>query len=315
MKVAILDTVHPIISEKLLEHNCNIDFHYKTDIKEFKKVIHLYEGIILRSRIKMNADLLKLATNLKFIGRPGAGLENIDLDFCENNNISVFRSPEGNMDAVGEHALGMLFSLFNNINRATLEVKNGLWLREENRGVELKGKTVGILGYGFMGTTFAKKLQGLDVKVIAYDKYKSGFGNSNVYEVTLTEFFEEADVLSIHTPLTLETINMIDKSFINQFKKPIYIINTARGKALVTKDVVELIHSKKVLGVCLDVLEYESSSFEFLDKSNIPEPLEYLLNSDKAIITPHIAGWTHEAKYKMGKVLVDKIINAFFLCK
>lgn len=312
MKIAILDDVHPIILETLNKYNCELIIHHKTSLEEFKQIIHLYDGIIIRSRLKMNADLLKLATNLKFIGRPGAGLENIDLDFCDTNNIKVFRSPEGNMDAVGEHALGMLFTLFNHLNKAVNEVRNGTWLREENRGIELKGKTVGILGYGFMGSTFAKKLSGLGVKIIAFDKYISGFSNDYVSEVSLAELFEQTDVLSIHTPLTLETIKMIDKDFLNNFKKSIYVINTARGKSLVTKDLVELIESGKVLGTCLDVLEYESSSFEFLDADKLPKPLAFLLKSDKAVITPHIAGWTHEAKYKMGKVLVDKITNEFF---
>lgn len=312
MKIALLDDIHPIVIETLEKHNCKIINHKETSYEEFKKVIADYQGILLRSRLKMNKELLEHAKNLKFIGRPGAGLENIDLDYCASQNIQVFRSPEGNMDAVGEHALGMLFTLFNNLNKSINEVKKGIWLREENRGIELKGKTVGILGYGFMGKTFAKKLLGLDVKIIAYDKYISNFGNDLIKEVTIEELFEQTDILSIHTPLTQETIGMINKSFISNFKKSIYIINTARGKSLVTKDIVELIEAKKVLGVCLDVLEYESSSFEFLEKNNIPQPLNYLLNSPKAVLTPHIAGWTHEAKFKMGKVLVEKIISSFF---
>ncbi len=312
MKVAILDDVHPIIIEVLEEYHCELIDHKKTSYEDFKKVITNYEGILLRSRLKMNQELLEKANNLKFIGRPGAGLENIDLKYCESNNIQVFRSPEGNMDAVGEHAIGMLFTLFNNLNKSVNEVKQGVWLREENRGIELKGKTIGILGYGYMGSTFAKKLRGFDVQIIAYDKYISDFGNEFVKEVTLDQLFQQTDILSIHTPLTSETVQMVNKEFISKFINPIYIINTARGKSLVTKDIVELIKTGKVLGVCLDVLEYESSSFEFLEADNIPEPLAYLLNSPKAVITPHIAGWTHEAKYKMGKVLVDKIIATFF---
>jgi D-3-phosphoglycerate dehydrogenase len=310
MKIAILDDVHPIIIDTLKKYNCELIIHHKNAIKELKLSLHEFDGIILRSRIKMNADLLKLATSLKFIGRPGAGLENIDLDYCDANQIKVFRSPEGNMDAVGEHALGMLFTLFNNLNKAINEVKKGIWLREENRGIELNGLTVGILGYGFMGRTFAKKLSGLGVKVIAYDKYLTNYADDFVEEVTLNHLFEQTDILSIHTPLTSETIKMVNKAFLNQFKKPIYLINTARGKSVVTKDLVELIQSGKVLGTCLDVLEYESSSFEVLD--DIPAPLAYLLNSEKAVITPHIAGWTHEAKYKIDKLLVYKITNTFF---
>lgn len=312
MKIAVLDDIHPIVIKTLEKYNCEIINHKETSYEDFKKVIENYEGILLRSRLKMNKELLECAENLKFIGRPGAGLENIDLSYCKSRNIQVFRSPEGNMDAVGEHALGMLFTLFNNLNKAINEVKKGIWLREENRGVELKGKTVGILGYGFMGKTFAKKLSGLDVNIIAYDKYISNYGNNSVKEVSIEELFEQTDVLSIHTPLSQETTGMINKTFISKFRKPIYIVNTARGKSLITKDIVELIEAQKVLGVCLDVLEYESSSFEFLDENKIPEPLEYLLKSPKAVITPHIAGWTHEAKYKMGKVLVEKISTTFF---
>ncbi len=312
MKIAILDKVHPVIMDTLTQHNALIDLHYNTPLEEFKTIVHKYDGIVLRSRLKMDKALLSLAKNLKFIGRPGAGLENIDLDFCNHHNIKVFRSPEGNMDAVGEHTLGMLLSLFNNINRSAIEIKEGNWLREENRGIELKTKTVGILGYGFMGKTFSKKLKGFGVNVIAYDKYKTNYSSEYVKEVSLEEFFKQTDILSIHTPLTSETIRMVDSRFIEQFKNNIFIINTARGKTLVTEDLVEQMKAKKVLGACLDVLEYENSSFEFLTNVNIPAPLSYLLNSNNALITPHIAGWTHEAKYKMGKILIDKIIASIF---
>ncbi len=311
MRIAILDTVHPIIAEYLKAEGHQIDFHYETSRSDFLAVIENYEGIILRSRIKMDKKLLQQAQNLKFIGRPGAGLENIDLEYCEQRDIKVFRSPEGNMDAVGEHILGMLFSLFKNINKSALEIKAGKWLREENRGVELKGKTVGIIGYGYMGSTLAKKLQGLEVRVIAYDKYKTGFSTNYVEEVSLEKLFKETDILSLHTPLTPETHHLINQEFINRFAKNIYIINTARGKSLVTKDLVQALKTRKVKGVCLDVLEYESSSFEFLDKTTMPEPLKYLLKQNNVMITPHIAGWTHEAKYKMGEILVNKILAIF----
>ncbi len=309
MRIAILDTVHPIITEYLKTEGYQIDLLYEISRKDFIEIVSNYEGIILRSRIKMNKELLQQASNLKFIGRPGAGLENIDLEYCNQKGIKVFRSPEGNMDAVGEHILGMLFSLFKNINKSALEVQEGRWLREENRGVELKGKTVGIIGYGYMGSTLAKKLQGLDVNIIAYDKYKTGFSTTYVEEVSLERLFAETDVLSLHTPLTPETHGLINETFINRFTKDIYIINTARGKSLVTEDLVKALKTKKVKGACLDVLEYESSSFEFLDKNTMPEPLKYLLEQNNVIITPHIAGWTHEAKYKMGEVLVNKILK------
>lgn len=311
MKVAILDKVHPLIEEALVEKGWQCDNLFESSREELLSVISKYNGIVLRSRIEMDQAFLEHAVNLKFIGRPGAGLENIDLKYCEKKGIKVFRSPEGNRDAVAEHALVMILSLFTNLKRADNEVRKGIWLREENRGQELMGKTVGIIGYGYMGEAFAQRLKGFGVRVIAYDKYITNFGNDFVEEGTLETLFEEADVVSLHTPLTEDTIGMIDATFLSKFKKPIYFINTARGKSVVTKDLVEAMKGGNVIGVCLDVLEYESSSFTDLDIVNLPEPMQYLIHSEQAVLTPHIAGWTHEAKYKMGKFLAEKIVNAF----
>lgn len=309
MKIAFIDSVHPLVSERFEAQGWQCDFLYSLNRDELKNIIQQYDGIILRSRIKMDEDFLNLATHLKFIGRPGAGLENIDLIFCKKNNIQVFRSPEGNCDAVGEHALGMLLMLLNNLKRADSEVRQGIWRREENKGYELKGKTVAIIGYGYMGKAFAKKLKGFEVNVIAYDKYEQNFSNEFVTEVTLQEIFTHADVVSLHTPQTKETIGMVNELFLSNFKKSIYFINTARGKSVITKDLMTAIHSGKVLGACLDVLEHESSSFEEVIAQS--DELEALTKSEKIILSPHIAGWTHEAQFKMADILCSKILTVF----
>jgi D-3-phosphoglycerate dehydrogenase / 2-oxoglutarate reductase len=309
LKIAFIDSVHPLVSERFEAQGWRCDFLYQQARNEIKEIIHNYDGIILRSRIKMDEDFLKHAKNLNFIGRPGAGLENIDLTFCEKNNIQVFRSPEGNCDAVGEHALGMLLMLLNNLKRADSEVRQGIWRREENRGYELKGKTVAIIGYGYMGKAFAKKLKGFEVNVIAYDKYKQNFSDEFAKEVSLDEIFNHADVVSLHTPQTEVTIGMVNELFLSNFKKPIYFVNTARGKSVITKDLISAIHSDKVLGACLDVLEHESSSFEEVVAQS--DELQALTKCEKIIFSPHIAGWTHEAQFKMADVLCSKILNAF----
>ena len=311
MKIAILDKVHPLIEEELCEKGWQCVNLFEASREELKQTIHSYQGIILRSRIKMDHDFLKEATSLQFIGRPGAGLENVALDYCEANGIKVFRSPEGNRAALAEHAIGMLLSLFNKLKKADTEVRKGVWLREGNRGVELRGKTIGIIGYGYMGRAFAQRLLGFGVQVIAYDKYLQGFGDENVKEVGLQTIFEEAEVVSLHTPLTTETIGLVNSAFLKEFKKPIYFINTARGQSVVTKAIVDGIKSQSILGACLDVSEYESSTFTKLETENLPEELAYFYDSDKVVLTPHIAGWTHEAKFKMADYLVKKILEEF----
>jgi D-3-phosphoglycerate dehydrogenase len=265
----------------------------------------------LRSKFKITAAIIDSAPNLKCIARVGAGMENIDVAYATQKGIACVNSPEGNRDAVAEHTIGMLLCLFNNITKANAEVKSGKWLREENRGIELHGKTIGIIGYGNMGTAFAQRLQGFGVKVLAYDKYKTNFGTEFVKETYLEEIFQQANVLSIHTPLTEETNYLINDAFLNSFKKNIYIINTARGKCLNTADLVKSIENKKVLGACLDVLEYEAVSFEGIDYKKIPQPMQYLLKSDKVVLTPHIAGWTKESNIKLAEFLAEKIIAVF----
>jgi len=310
MKILLLDSNHPYLKEGLekLGYICDEDFtSSKSDIE---KKIHLYQGIVIRSRFNIDKLFIDAATDLKFIGRVGAGLENIDIAYAKEKGIKLIAAPEGNRNAVGEHALGMLLSLLNHLNRVDREVRQGIWLRAENRGIELEGKTVGIIGYGNMGKSFAQKLKGFDVKVICYDILPN-VGNTYATQVTQEQLFEETDVLSLHTPLTNLTKNMVNSAFINNFKKSFYLINTARGKSVVTKDLALGLENSKILGACLDVLEYEKTSFESLFNSELPEAMQYLITSDKVILSPHIAGWTHQSNYKLAKTIVDKVKVAF----
>ena len=299
----------------LVEQGFQCDLFYDKPAEELKKIIPQYDGVVLRSKFKITKEIIDSAPDLKCIARVGAGMENIDVAYATQKGISCVNSPEGNRDAVAEHVLAMLLTLFNNIIRANAEVRTGKWLREENRGIELCGKTVGIIGYGNMGAAFAKRLQGFGVNVLAYDKYKKNFGNDFVKEVTLEELFEQADILSLHTPLTEETQYLINDAFINRFKKNIYIINTARGKCLNTADLVKHMQSEKVLGACLDVLEYEAISFEGIEIKKMPMPMQYLIKSDQVILTPHIAGWTQESNVKLAEFLALKIIATFRFLK
>jgi D-3-phosphoglycerate dehydrogenase len=309
-KVLFIDTAHNILFDKLTSAGFVCDDHSKSSKETIEEIIHNYEGIVLRSRITLDKELINLAKNLKFIGRVGAGLESIDVDYAESKGIKCFNSPEGNRDAVGEHAMGMLLSLFNNICAANTEVSSGEWNREKNRGLEIKGKTVGIIGYGNMGSTFAKKLSGFEANVISYDKYKNNYQDNNTTESTLEDLFENADILSLHVPLTEETRYMVDEAFINKFKKPIYIINTARGPVVKTDDLVEALKSEKVLGAAIDVLEYEETSFEIVN--NTTPAFNFLKESKNVLISPHIAGWTVQSKVRLAEVIADKIINEFY---
>jgi D-3-phosphoglycerate dehydrogenase / 2-oxoglutarate reductase len=311
MKVYFLDTVHPILAQRLAAagHQC-VDATQLT-YEECCVALNDAEGIVIRSRFPMNESLLKHAPQLKFIARSGAGMENIDEAYTSARGIICYNAPEGNRNAVGEHALGMLLSLFNNLNKGDREVRKGIWDREGNRGVELDGKTVGIIGYGNNGSAFAKKLRGFDVDVLAYDKYVSGFGNDFVKEVTLQEIFDQSDVVSFHIPQNDETRFMGNADFFHAFKKPIYIINLSRGKIIRTTDLVNAIQNGKVLGACLDVLEYESSSFEKIFDDTIPDALNYLVHSDKVILSPHVGGWTVESYFKLSDVLADKILKGW----
>jgi D-3-phosphoglycerate dehydrogenase len=309
MKILFIDSNHPVLQETLEKAGHTCDLQYKWTREEIMDHLHLYDGIIIRSRIKITKEIIDKAVMLKFIARAGAGMENIDTVYAEKKGIHCLHAPEGNRDAVAEHALGMLLSLFNNLCRANKEVRASKWIREGNRGMELMGKTIGIIGYGNMGSAFAERLRGFGVHILAHDKYKKGFGSDLIEEVSLAQLFEEADVISLHTPLTDETHYLINDAFIHQFKKNIYIINTARGKSLNTADLVTNIQSGKVLGACLDVLEYEVTSFENLDAVNLPAAFQYLIQSDKVMLSPHIAGWTKESNEKIARILAEKILK------
>ena len=308
MKILHLDSNHDILAKKLEEAGFENYFDFTSSKEEIMNVIATYDGIVVRSRFPIDREFLSAATHLKCIGRVGAGLENIDLDYTAANNIACYNAPEGNRNAVGEHALGMLLSLFNHLNKGDKEVRSGLWHREENRGVELDGKTVGLIGYGNMGKAFAKKLSGFDCKVICYD-IKEHVGDKNSQQVSLKELQEQSDVLSLHTPQTPLTVKMIDAAFIAAFKKPFYLINTARGKSVVTEDLVAGLKTNKILAAGLDVLEYEKGSFESLFRdSEIPQAFKELLEMENVLLSPHVAGWTVESKYKLAEVIADKII-------
>ena len=312
MKVVFLDSVHGILEERLTASGLECIDATKLSKSECKKIVHDATGIVIRSRFRMDADFLKHAPELKFIARSGAGMENIDLAYCTQHGIEAYNAPEGNRNAVGEHALGMLLSLFNKLHTGDREVREGKWDREGNRGVELDGKTVGIIGYGNNGSAFAKKMRGFDVTVLAYDKYKNGFGNEFVREVSMEELFAQCDVLSFHIPQTEETRFLGNTAFFNSFKKPIYLINIARGKVVETKALVNALKTGKVLGACLDVLEYEKTSFESFFDREIPADFAYILNSSNVILSPHVGGWTIESYFKLSDVLADKILAHSF---
>ena len=310
MKILHLDTNHPLLLNQLNDLGFINDEDYTSSKEDIKQKIKDYDGFIIRSRFSIDKTFLDAATNLKFIGRVGAGLENIDCDYAESKGITLISVPEGNRNAVGEHSLAMLLSLFNKLNKADNEVRNGKWLREDNRGIELDGKTVGLIGYGNMGKAFAKKLRGFDIKVLCYD-IKDNVEDENATQVSLEKLQEEADVLSLHTPETPLTIGMVNQDFINNFKKPFWLINTARGKSVVTSDLVNALKSGKILGAGLDVLEYEKASFESLFSSTLPEAFQYLIEAQNVILSPHVAGWTTESKEKLAQTIVDKIKAKF----
>ena len=309
MKVVLLDDFHPLINETLLKWGFEV-----IDGKGFKPTdltsVKDLDGIFIRSSIPLNKSILSQLESLKFIARPGAGLENIDIEYCKEVNISVFRSPEGNRDALAEHTIGMILSLINKINTSNIEVRDGIWLREANRGIELKGKVFAIIGYGYMGEALAKRLKGFDVKVVAYDKYKTNFSSKYVEEVSMDFIYKNADFVSLHTPLTPETKDLVNTSFINLFNKPFFLINTARGHSVKVVDLIEALENQKIFGACLDVLEFESTSFEKFSYADNPNFMS-LVKFKNVLLTPHIAGWTVESKEKMAQVILNKIHDKF----
>ncbi len=308
MKVLLLDKNHPLITEQLLAKNFILEEDFTSSYEEVCDKIKNYDGIIIRSRIPLDKKFLENGKNLKFIARVGAGMENIDIPVAKELGIQLINSPEGNRDSVAEHVVGMLLVIMNRLFIASQEVKKGIWKREENRGDELLGKTVGLIGYGNMGKATAKRLSGFGCKVIFHD-ILPGLADEFATQVSLEELKQSAEILSLHIPLTQETNGLIDEEFIAEMKNDFYFVNTARGKNVTTKDLVKGLKSGKVIGACLDVLEYEKSSFENLETEN--EDLKYLLESEKAIVTPHIAGWTHQSKEKLAQFIVDKIVASY----
>ncbi|RVT79802.1 hydroxyacid dehydrogenase [Flavobacterium sufflavum] len=312
IKILHIDSNNPILMQQLQE----LGFQNHEDFTSSKEAIEAkiqdYHGIVIRSRFKIDKTFLDKATNLQFIARVGAGLESIDCDYALTKNIRLIAAPEGNRNAVAEHTLGMILSLFNNLNRADREIRSGHWNRESNRGHELDGKIVGVIGYGNMGKWFAKRLRGFNVEVLCYD-IQENVGDANAKQVSLAELQQKADVLSLHIPWTPETDKMVNETYINAFAKPFWIFNTSRGKNIVTADLVAALQSGKVLGAGLDVLEYEKLSFEtlFQDKTT-PEAFQYLLEADNVLLSPHVAGWTFESHERLAQVIVDKIKKLYF---
>ena len=303
-KILFIDSTHTELIIMLEEQGfiCESFSNFSRD--EYKKIVSGYVGIVIRSKVKLDEDFLQHCHGLKFIARVGAGMENIDVAYAEKCNIICLNAPEGNRDAVGEQALGMILALFNRIIVSDREVREGKWIREGNRGIELGNKTVGIIGYGNTGSAFAKKLAGFGVKVISYDKYKTDYSDNYVLESTMEKLFDECDIVSLHIPLTDETQDLVNNDFLESFRKNIYIVNTSRGKILNTADLVSALDRGKVIGACLDVIEYEGLSFEDV---NIPKEFKELIKNNNVILTPHIAGWTHESNHKMALTIARKI--------
>ncbi|GAB3167868.1 2-hydroxyacid dehydrogenase [Telluribacter humicola] len=304
MKILIADEMHPSLLDMLNEQGWSYDYQPQFRRDAILSHISSYDGLFIRSKTRVDEELLAQAQNLRFIARAGAGLDLIDLEAVQGKNIRLFHAGEGNRDAVAEHALGMLLCLFNNILRADREVRQGIWDREGNRGIEVMGKTVGIIGYGNNGSATARRLSGFGCKVLAYDKYRDSYGDPYAQEATLEQICSEADVLSFHVPLTSETRQWVNDAFIANMAKPFFLMNVARGEVVSLDAVVRGLESGKVRGACLDVLENEK-----LDKLSPDQQkaFDYLSTSDRVVLTPHIAGWSHESYVRINEVLVRQI--------
>lgn len=307
MKVIFADTAHASLMERLTSAGFSCSLAEGLNEANAHMVLSQAEGIVIRSKIKLTAELLDQLPGLRFIARVGAGMENIAVEYAAARGIRCLHAPEGNRNAVAEHALGMLLALMNNLIRADREVRQGIWLREQNRGHELAGRTIGLIGYGNTGAAFAKRLAGFDVKILAYDKYKTGFSSHQVQESSMNEIFEHADVLSLHVPLADDTRNLLNIDLLGKFKKPVYLINTSRGPCVDTFGLLEALDKGIVAGAALDVLEFESTSFESV--KSVPDVYKRLFASEKVILSPHIAGWTFESNQRMADILFEKIMQ------
>lgn len=307
-KVLITDSVHKVMIENFEANHFEVDYQPSISVSEVFKLINQYTMLVINSKIILDKAMIDKATNLKVVGRLGSGKEVIDLDYAKEKKILFHNSPEGNRDAVAEHAMGMLLSLMHLINQASAELREGKWLREKNRGTELKDKTVAILGYGNTGMEMAKRLKGFGVRVLAYDKYKVDFSDEFVIESSMQEIFESADIVSLHLPLTNETEYLVNKDWIKKFKKPFYLINTARGKIIRTSDIVEALQKGSIIAAAFDVLENENIASFTSDETMM---FETLVAMNNVILTPHVAGWTFESKYKLASYLSEKMIDSW----
>lgn len=307
-KCLIVDEMHESICDLLLEIGITPVYRPTITRAELMEEIGDYEGMLIRSKTSVDKELIDKGAKLEFIGRAGAGLDKIDVAYVESKDIEILNAPEGNRDALAEHAVGLLLNLLNNINRADAEVRNWIWDREGNRGVELSDKTVGIIGYGYMGQAFVQRLRAFDCRVLVYDKYKKGFGTKNVEEVSLEKMFGKADILSLHIPLNEETRSWINADFFNQFRKDIYLLNTARGEIVPIKDLIQLLDSGKVMGAALDVLEKEK--FDHLSAEEKMR-FENLFQRKNVVLSPHVGGWTFASFKRINEVLVGKIATHY----
>ncbi|MBV6643539.1 MAG: phosphoglycerate dehydrogenase [Cyclobacteriaceae bacterium] len=303
-KILIVDHMHESIIEMLGDSGFRPDYRPEITRAEILNIIDQYAGIVVRSKTRIDKELVSKATNLQFVARAGAGIDNVDYQEISSRNIKLVNAPEGNRDALGEHTVGMLLTLLHKINIANREVKQGIWNREGNRGWELKGKTVGIYGFGYMGSAFAKKLRGFDCTVLVYDKYKTGLSNEFIQQVDLQTFQKQTEILSLHVPLTSETKYLFDEYYLSQFPKLRILLNTARGEILSLKALEKLLGSSKLIGVGLDVLENEK-----IDQLNLEEQqiFDRLAKKENVIMTPHVAGWTFESYKRINEIIVSKL--------
>jgi len=304
INVLIVDDIHPIFRERLQGENIAFDYHPTINKEETVQIISQYTGLVIRSKFKVDAAFIDAAPQLTFIARGGAGMDNIDERYALEKGITLLNAPEGNRDAVGEHMVGMLLGLMNNLNRGNIEVKSGLWRREENRGLELGSRTVALIGYGNNGQAMARKLSGFGVTVIAYDKYKTGFSDAYATEVSMEEVVKRADVLSLHIPLTQETRAMVDDEYLLHFRKPIFFLNGARGEIVHIPAILKALDEERVLGAAFDVLPVEKFPALTQQPWFIP-----LIKHEKVVLSPHVAGWSVESYFKIADVLVGKVIR------
>lgn len=302
--VLIVDEMHPSIIPLLEKEKFIVAYEPQISVDEVRERVHEYSGLVVRSKLVIDKEFLDRCVKLEFIARAGAGMDQIDVKAAEKKGIYLMNAPEGNQDALAEHTVGMILTLFNKLHTADSQVRNRVWDRERNRGTELGGKTVAIIGYGYMGEAFIRRLTSFGCKVIAYDKYKRGFSNHRVEEASMEEVFVEADVVSLHVPLTAETKFMVNAKYFERFQKPFWLINTSRGEVVSLTDLVTALKSGKIKGAALDVLENEKLH---LLKPEQESAFNELSQMDNVLFTPHVAGWSYESYERINQVLVEKI--------